>query len=175
MATPVGCILTGYLMDLIGRRKAILLTQLPVIIGWLLIASATNLPMIYCGRMLTGLGSGMIGAPARVYTSEVTQPHLRGMLGALASVFISLGVLFQYVLGSITTWQVLSGISALCPLLAFVLMLLMPETPNYLVAKERADKARKSLAKLRGSTFNVEGEVHRLQQFTEQQKMGSDE
>lgn len=175
MATPVGCILTGYLMDQIGRRKAILLTQIPVIIGWALIASATNLPMIYCGRMLTGLGSGMIGAPARVYTSEVTQPHLRGMLGALASVFISLGVLFQYVLGSITTWQVLSGISALCPLLAFVLMLLMPESPNYLVVKERADKARKSLAKLRGSTFNVEGEVHRLQQFTEQQKMGSDE
>lgn len=162
-------------MDTIGRRKAILVTQVPVILGWTLIACATNLPMIYCGRMLTGLGSGMIGAPARVYTSEVTQPHLRGMLSALASVFISFGVLFQYVLGSITSWQVLSGVSALCPLLAFVLMLLMPETPNYLVEKKRADKARKSLSKLRDSTFNVEFEVHRLQTFTEQRKQGLDE
>lgn len=175
MATPVGCILTGWLMDVIGRRKAILVTQIPVFCGWLLIAFATNLPMIYIGRMLTGLGSGMIGAPARVYTSEVTQPHLRGMLGALASVFISAGVLFQYVLGSVTSWHVLSGVSALCPLAAFVLMLLMPESPNYLVVKDRSDKARRSLAKLRGSTFNVEGEVHRLQTFTAQQKMGSEE
>lgn len=47
------------------------------------------------GRLLIGLGSGMVGAPARVYTCEVTQPHLRGMLGALASVGVSTGVLIQ--------------------------------------------------------------------------------
>lgn len=175
MATPVGCILTGHLMDIIGRKKAILLTQVPVILGWLLIASATNVPMIYCGRMLTGLGSGMVGAPARVYTSEVTQPHLRGMLGALASVGISAGVLFQYTMGSFLSWQTISYLSALCPLFAFVLMALMPESPNFLVGKEKAEKARKSLAKLRGSTFNVEGEVQRLQLFSDKLKEGSKE
>lgn len=46
-----------------------------------------------------GLGSGMVGAPARVYTGEVTQPHLRGMLLALSSVGVSLGVLIEYSLG----------------------------------------------------------------------------
>lgn len=162
-------------MDRIGRKKSILLTQLPTFFGWLLIAFATNLPMIYCGRMLTGLGSGMNGAPARVYTSEVTQPHLRGMLAALASVGISLGVFLQYMFGSFATWKVLSGISALCPLLAFVLMLMMPESPNFLVGRERSDKAVKSLAKLRGSTFNVEGEVQRLRVFSEKLKAGSTE
>lgn len=173
MATPFGCIFTGWLMDMIGRRKSILVTQVPSMLGWILIACATNLPMIYIGRMLTGLGSGMIGAPARVYVSEVTQPHLRGMLGALSAIFVSSGVLFQYVVGSITSWRVLGGLCALCPLSAFLLMLFMPESPNYLVIKERSDKARKSLAKLRGSTFNVDGEVHRLQTFTEQQKANS--
>lgn len=175
MATPFGCILTGYLMDIIGRKKAILLTQVPVVLGWLLIGAASNVPMIYCGRMLTGLGSGMVGAPARVYTSEVTQPHLRGMLGALASVGISSGILFQYTMGSFVTWQTLSYVSALLPLIAFVLMALMPESPNFLVGQEKAEKARKSLAKLRGSTFNVESEVKRLQVFTAKLKEGSDE
>lgn len=51
--------------------------------------------IIYLGRFLIGFGSGMVGAPARVYTCEVSQPHLRGMLGALASVGVSLGVLIQ--------------------------------------------------------------------------------
>lgn len=175
MATPAGCILTGWLMDAIGRKKAILITQVPVILGWIIIASATNVPMIYAGRMLTGLGSGMIGAPSRVYTSEVTQPHLRGMLGALASVGISFGVLFQYTMGSFATWQVLSGVSALCPLMAFVLMLLMPESPNYLVGKEKPAKATKCLAKLRGSTYNVEQEVNTLKVFAEKQRANSNQ
>lgn len=78
-------------MDVIGRKRTLIITQVPMIVGWLVIASATQVEMIYVGRLLVGLGSGMVGAPARVYTGEVTQPHLRGMLAALASVGVSLG------------------------------------------------------------------------------------
>lgn len=120
ISTPVGCILGGYLMDVIGRRRTLILTELPLIIGWLLIFSANSVYMIYGeslslnvhhsrqiltvsfsgGRLLVGFGSGMVGAPARVYTGEVTQPHLRGMLLALSSVGVSLGVLIEYSLGT---------------------------------------------------------------------------
>nr|XP_032510956.1 facilitated trehalose transporter Tret1-like [Danaus plexippus plexippus] len=93
--TPIGCILSGYLMDAIGRRRTLIVSEVPLIIGWILVASAVNVPMMYVGRLLIGLGSGMVGAPARVYTCEVSQPHLRGMLGALASVGVSTGVLIQ--------------------------------------------------------------------------------
>lgn len=152
-------------MDKIGRKVTLLLTEIPLILGWLLISIASNVEMIYIGRLLIGLGSGMVGAPSRVYTSEVTQPHLRGMLSALASVGISFGVLFQYTLGAFASWQILAGVSSLIPLLAFTLMLFMPETPNFLISKSQPDKAVKSLAKLRGSTYNVQGEVDRLQSF----------
>lgn len=107
----------------------------------------------------------MVGAPARVYTSEVTQPHLRGMLCALASVSISFGVSLQYTLGSYVSWQVLSGISGAVPIIAFILMLLMPESPNYLVSKSKPEKAVKSLSRLRGSTYNVQKEIDSLQEF----------
>lgn len=153
-------------MDRIGRKKTLLITEVPLILGWLLIASATSIEMIYAGRLLVGLGSGMVGAPSRVYTSEVTQPHLRGMLGALASVGISFGVLLQYTLGSFVTWQMLSALSAIIPIVAFVLMCLMPETPNFLVQNSKPEKARKSLSKLRGSTYDLEREVDHLQEFT---------
>jgi hypothetical protein len=42
----------------------------------------------------------MVGAPARVYTAEVSQPHLRGMLSAMASVGVSTGVLIQVSIAS---------------------------------------------------------------------------
>uniref|UniRef100_A0A7G3AKB0 Putative facilitated trehalose transporter tret1-2 n=1 Tax=Lutzomyia longipalpis TaxID=7200 RepID=A0A7G3AKB0_LUTLO len=164
-STPVGCILSGYLMDRWGRKKTLIVTEVPLILGWLMIAFATDIYMIYIGRLLVGLGSGMVGAPARVYTSEVTQPHLRGMLTALASIGISLGVLIQYTLGSFVRWQVLAGVSTIVPILALGLMIFMPETPNFLIGKQKPEKATKSLAKLRGSTYDVEGEVDQLQNF----------
>jgi len=164
-ATPIGCIFSGYIMDSIGRRKTLLLTEVPLIIGWLLIAFASNVEMIYAGRILCGLGSGLVGAPARVYTSECSQPHLRGTLTALAGIGISLGVLLQYTIGAFTTWQIAAGLSAVIPLLAFIFMLPMPETPNYLVSRSKTDDAKKSLAKLRGSSYNLQREVDQLQQF----------
>lgn len=154
------------MMDRIGRKKTLLLTEIPLILGWILISMATDIRMIYGGRLLVGLGSGMVGAPARVYTSEVTQPHLRGMLSALASVGISLGVLSQYILGTYLRWQILSAISAIIPIAAFIFMCLMPESPNYLVARSKSDKALKSLTKLRGSKCNIQREVDHLKQFT---------
>uniref|UniRef100_A0A182J2R0 Facilitated trehalose transporter Tret1 n=1 Tax=Anopheles atroparvus TaxID=41427 RepID=A0A182J2R0_ANOAO len=165
IGTPIGCLLSGFVMDNFGRKKALIATQIPTIIGWITIACASNVSMIYAGRVLTGFGSGMVGAPARVYTSEVTQPHLRGMLCALASTGISLGVLIQYTLGAFTTWKILSGLSVMVPVLALLLMLLMPETPNYLVSKQKPEKALKSLAKLRGSSYNIEREVDQLKAF----------
>lgn len=173
-STPFGCIFSGWLMDRIGRKKTLIVTEIPLIMGWILIASASNIHMIYGGRLLVGLGSGMVGAPARVYTSEVTQPHLRGMLSALASVGISFGVLFQYTLGSFVTWQILSAISLFVPIFALVLMCLMPETPNYLVGHSKPEKAMKSLAKLRGSTYDLEREVEHLQNFTQKTQVNNE-
>ncbi|XP_059052520.1 facilitated trehalose transporter Tret1-like [Achroia grisella] len=165
--TPVGCILSGYLMDTIGRRLTLIITEVPLILGWLLIASAQNIPMIYIGRLLIGFGSGMVGAPARVYTCEVSQPHLRGMLGALASVGVSTGVLIQYVIGSITSWNILAGISASIPILSLLTMLFLPETPNYLLSHDNKEKAEKALTKLRGSTCDLEGEIDKMIAFKE--------
>jgi facilitated trehalose transporter len=164
-STPIGCILSGYLMDTIGRKNTLILTEIPLIIGWLLISVAGNIEMIYAGRLCTGLGAGMIGAPSRIYTSETTQPHLRGTLTALASIGISVGILLQYIFGSFLAWKTLSAISAVLPVLALILMCFLPETPNYLVAKSKPEKAMASLARLRGSSVNVKKEIEQLQSF----------
>ncbi|KAK6638460.1 hypothetical protein RUM43_006727, partial [Polyplax serrata] len=171
ISTPVGCILGGYLMDVIGRRRTLILTELPLIIGWLLIFSANSVYMIYGGRLLVGFGSGMVGAPARVYTGEVTQPHLRGMLLALSSVGVSLGVLIEYSLGALVSWPVLAGISASVPILSLLLMMFLPETPNFLVSQHKADEARKALRKFRGSTCDIDAELKILTDFSQKNNL----
>ncbi|KAL7050092.1 hypothetical protein ACKWTF_003954 [Chironomus riparius] len=167
LSTPIGCILGGYLSDRIGRKKTLILTEIPLILGWMIIAFASQIEMIYIGRLLCGLGSGIVGAPARVYTSEVTQPHLRGMLTALSSVALSFGVLMQYTLGAFLSWQTLSAVSCIVPVIAFIGMCMLPETPNYLITHQKPEKALKSLTRLRGSFYNFQKEINQLQAFAE--------
>lgn len=167
LSTPIGCIFGGYLSDRIGRKKTLILTEIPLILGWGIIALATQIEMIYIGRLLCGLGSGIVGAPARVYTSEVTQPHLRGMLTALSSVALSFGVLMQYTLGAFLSWNVLSAVSCFVPLVALIGMCMLPESPNYLITHQKPEKAVQSLAKLRGSSYNLQKEINQLQTFAD--------
>lgn len=58
--------MSGWMSDNLGRKLTLLITEIPLILGWITIACATRIEMIYIGRLLTGLGSGMVGAPARV-------------------------------------------------------------------------------------------------------------
>ncbi|CAK9833643.1 Facilitated trehalose transporter Tret1 [Anthophora retusa] len=166
IGTPIGCLMSGYMMDALGRKRSLIITEVPALLGWLLIAFATNIHMIYAGRFFVGLGSGMVGAPARVYTGEVTQPHLRGMLTAFASIGVSTGVLIEYALGSVLTWNVCAAISGILPLAALLLMFLFPETPSYLISRSRPEKARKALKQFRGSTCNINQEMEALINFS---------
>ncbi|BES91820.1 Sugar (and other) transporter [Nesidiocoris tenuis] len=168
VGTPIGCLLSGYLMDLIGRKRALIITQFPMLAGWLLIGSATSLPMIYAGRLLVGLGSGMVGAPARVYTGEATQPHLRGMLAAIGSVGVSLGVLIEYALGAcLLPWKTIAIVSSVVPALALIGALLIPETPSFLMSSGKVESSKKALSKLRGPTCDIDFEAGELQRFAE--------
>lgn len=166
IGTPIGCLTSGYMMDMFGRKRSLIITEIPALLGWLLITFATDIRMIYAGRFFVGLGSGMVGAPARVYTSEVTQPHLRGMLTALSSVGVSTGVLIEYALGSMVTWNVCAAISGILPLTALLLMFFFPETPSYLISRSKPDEAKQALQKFRGSTYNVNQEMETLVEFS---------
>lgn len=166
IGTPIGCLMSGYMMDMFGRKRSLIITEIPALLGWLLIAFATDIRLIYAGRFFVGLGSGMVGAPARVYTSEVAQPHLRGMLTALSSVGVSTGVLIEYALGSILTWNICAAISGILPLTALLLMFFFPETPPYLISRNQPEQAREALEKFRGSTYNVKREMDTLVDFS---------
>ncbi|XP_031832867.1 facilitated trehalose transporter Tret1 isoform X2 [Nomia melanderi] len=166
IGTPIGCFISGYMMDVLGRKKSLIITEIPALLGWILIACATDIRMIYAGRFFVGLGSGMVGAPARVYTGEVTQPHLRGMLIAFASIGVSTGVLIEYALGSLLSWNICAAISGILPLAALLLMFFFPETPSYLISRSRPEKARKALQQFRGSTCNINQEMETLINFS---------
>lgn len=51
------------------------------------------------GRVVIGIGIGMSGSPASVYSAEICHPDLRGRLTLLSTLCTALGMLFIYLLG----------------------------------------------------------------------------
>jgi facilitated trehalose transporter len=60
LVVPIGAISGGFIMDSIGRLNTVKLAAIPGVLGWILIAMATNVPMLIMGRLLTGLASGTL-------------------------------------------------------------------------------------------------------------------
>lgn len=73
VSNPLGALVAGICAECFGRRSAITLATLPHAVGWLLIALSRNVPMLYTGRFVSGIGTGMANG-LYLYVSEVRPP-----------------------------------------------------------------------------------------------------
>lgn len=98
------------------------------------------------------------------YVAEVTQPNLRGILASASTMTVSMGFLLQFLLGTFFEWRQVALINMFFPALCLFFLCFIPETPNWLLSKDRLDDAKKSLAWLRGwtKTENVQKEFDEL-------------
>lgn len=84
---PLGSVISGFLFEPLGRKKAMLLVNLPHILGWLLIYFATSISHLYIAAVILGAGIGFMEAPIITYVGEICQPKWRGMLAAYAGLY----------------------------------------------------------------------------------------
>lgn len=162
LAALVGGISGGPLIEYIGRRRTIMVTAVPFFIGWMLIATAPKVFMVFAGRVLCGLCVGIASLAFPVYLGETIQPEIRGALGLLPTAFGNTGILLAFFVGSLMDWSKLAFFGAALPVPFFLLMLVVPETPRWYVTKGRAEDARKALQWLRGRNINVDREMRDL-------------
>jgi MFS transporter, DHA1 family, tetracycline resistance protein len=63
----------GRISDRVGRKPVLLVSQFGTLVGWLILAAATNLEMLFVGRIIAGLTAGNLSI-AQAYISDVTKP-----------------------------------------------------------------------------------------------------
>ncbi|XP_044174405.1 solute carrier family 2, facilitated glucose transporter member 8-like [Acropora muricata] len=153
-----GSILGGWTIDHLGRKGTIMACVLPFELGWLLIAFAQNRMMLYSGRVINGMACGMISLAVPVYIAEIVPARLRGMLGSVNQLAVTLGILSSYVMGALVHWQWLALFGAIPPALQVVFMFSMPETPRWSLEKNRRNEALIALQWLRGPDADNEKE-----------------
>lgn len=138
--TVIGAALGGIPADLYGRKKTLFWIGLSFFISSIGAAIAPDVNSFMLFRFLGGLGIGASSVVAPIYISEIAPAKHRGKLVISFQLNIVLGILIAYVSnyfiqGLENDWRIMLGVVSLPSLLFSVLILLTPETPQFLLLK----------------------------------------
>lgn len=162
LAALTGGVAGGPLIEYIGRKKTIILTDFLFLVSWLLCANAQNVWYIYVARAIVGFSVGIASLALPVYLGETIQPEVRGTLGLLPTALGNIGILIVYFAGMFLNWYSLAWLGVFLPMPFLVLMFFIPETPRWYISKGEGDRAKQTLRWLRGKDADIEDEYDEL-------------
>lgn len=158
----ISSLIVGRLGDIIGRRKTILYGSCIFFVGGALQTLASTLAMMMLGRIIAGLGVGMLSTIVPVYQSEISPPHNRGKLaciefsgniiGYTTSVWVDYGC--GYIRSNLS-WRIPLLMQCVMGALLAVGSLVIVESPRWLLDTDQDEEGMVVIANLYGA-----GDIH---------------
>ena len=169
-----GAVFSGLLSDNYGRRKPLLLSAALFFAASIGTGLADTLWVFIGFRILGGVGIGLASAISTVYIAEIAPAAYRGRFVALNQLTIVIGILSAQIVNYLIAEKVPPGsddafilaswngqlgwrwmfYACALPSLVFLLMLLvMPESPRWLLKAGKAEKALRILQRIGGSDY----------------------
>lgn len=155
--------------DRFGRKRVILIGDLLFIVGALVQALTSSVWGMILGRSLVGLAVGAASFVAPLYIGELAPAPFRGRLVTLSVLNITLGQVVAYVVGWALSenggqvgWRWMVGLGAIPAVCQVLIMLIMPESPRWLVKSGRVEEARVVLSKVFGPGLELQKMLERV-------------
>ncbi|KAH9661567.1 D-xylose-proton symporter-like 3 [Citrus sinensis] len=160
----LGSILVYSIADFLGRKRELIIAAVLYALGALTTAYAPGLGVLLVGRLLYGLGIGLAMHGAPLYIAETCPSQIRGTLISLKELFIVLGILLGYFVGSfqinaVGGWRYMYGLSAPLALLMGIGMWSLPPSPRWLLL--RAVQGKGSLQEYKEQAISALGKLRR--------------
>ncbi|KAG5236540.1 sugar transport protein [Salix suchowensis] len=144
----------------LGRKPTMLIAGVFFLVGVVINAAAQDLAMLIVGRVLLGCGVGFANQAVPLFLSEIAPTRIRGGLNILFQLNVTIGILFANLVNYGTAkmgLETLIGLAGFPAILLTAGALLVLETPNSLIERDRLDEGKTVLRKIRG-TDNIEPE-----------------
>ncbi|KAF2290732.1 hypothetical protein GH714_015227 [Hevea brasiliensis] len=158
----VGAIASGQIAEYIGRKGSLMIAAIPNIIGWLCISFAKDSSFLFMGRLLEGFGVGIISYTVPVYIAEISPQNLRGSLGSVNQLSVTLGIMLAYLLGLFVHWRLLAVLGILPCTILIPGLFFIPESPRWLAKMGMTEDFEASLQVLRGFDTDISAEVNEI-------------
>jgi len=164
LGCAVGAFFAGQMADKIGRRKVLMISAICFIVSaWGSGIADSSLTFVLF-RILGGLAVGAASVISPAYISEISPSEVRGRMTTIQQVAIILGLFMAFVANYLLAgaagastetfwlgyeaWRWMFWMELIPAVLFLVLLLLIPESPRYLVVTERISEARLVLGRL---------------------------
>ncbi|XP_030447998.1 sugar transporter ERD6-like 6 isoform X1 [Syzygium oleosum] len=158
----VGAIASGQIAEYIGRKGSLMIASIPNIIGWLAISFAKDSSFLYMGRLLEGFGVGIISYTVPVYIAEISPQNMRGSLGSVNQLSVTIGILLAYLLGLFVEWRILAVLGILPCTILIPGLFFIPESPRWLAKMGMTEEFEASLQVLRGFDTDISFEMNEI-------------
>ena len=153
VGTVLGAAFAGVPGDRYGRRESLKWLAVIYLIAALGCAFAWGWYTLLAARFVAGLGIGGSSVLGPMYIAEIAPAKLRGRLVGVFQFNIVFGILLAYFSNYLVgrfelgahEWRWMLGVSGIPAALFFVLLFGIPQSPRWLVKKQRVEEAREVL------------------------------
>ncbi|OUJ74113.1 sugar porter family MFS transporter [Hymenobacter crusticola] len=151
-----GAAIAGWLTDRYGRRRLLFAAAMLFTLSALAAAVPRTLTEFVVARLAGGLAIGVASLLVPLYIAEIAPARIRGKLVTLNQLAIVTGILLAYVASyylaglGLASWRWMFASAALPSLLFMLTLLLVPESPRWLLGRGREAEALGTLTRLNG-------------------------
>jgi MFS transporter, SP family, sugar:H+ symporter len=188
LGAAVGALVAGRVADRYGRLWAMRVAAVLFLASALGTGLASSLAMLIAFRVIGGVGVGVASVIAPAYIAEIAPARIRGRLGSLQQLAIVLGIfvalLVDYILATaaggsekdlalgLEAWRWMFLVMTVPALIYGIGALAIPESPRYLVVKERITEASEVLRTVLGN-IDIRSKVVEIQETLAREKKPS--
>ncbi|CRK23746.1 Sugar transporter STL1 like protein [Verticillium longisporum] len=155
----IGCFLGAILIlfygESWGRRSSTFWGSLIMIIGGIMQAASFEYGLFVSGRVVGGIGNGMVTSTIPTWQSECARPEKRGFLILISGALISGGIMISYwvvygfyFLEGQVRWRFPVMFQSFFTILVMIGLLYLPDSPRWLLMKGRTAEAREVIGRL---------------------------
>ncbi|KAM0327930.1 hypothetical protein ACHAQA_005329 [Verticillium albo-atrum] len=156
-----------WVIDKVGRKHSITFGSFILIIGTILQTCSVNIGMFLASRLVLGTGIPFAVSGASQLLAELTYPRERPVISGLfnaswfAGAILAAGVtLGTYNIPSNWAWRIPSALQCAPSILQIIFIWFVPESPRWLLFKERNEEALEVLIKYHGEGDRDNAFVH---------------
>jgi sugar porter (SP) family MFS transporter len=174
IGTIIGTLIIGKPAEKYGRKKSLIVLSGLFALSTLGSAFAINWEMLLIFRFITGILLGCVTVVTPMFIAEISPANKRGQLVLLNQFFVVTAIFLAFAVNYLlanaietASWRWMIGVEAIPAVLFFLLLNLVPESPRWLINKERNDEALAIFHRIKAD--NPEEEVRIVQESVEQE------
>ncbi|XP_040570792.1 solute carrier family 2, facilitated glucose transporter member 6 [Lepeophtheirus salmonis] len=158
-----GSIVGGFQSDYFGRKLSMMIDCAVMSTGFFCMAFSTSFPMLLFGRFIGGHATSSSLASLPIYIGEISHPHMRGTIAGMFGLLYYFGTLVVSISSGLLSWRITMGIMGCVPIINFFGFIFCPESPTWLIRRNKTAEAFKSLMFLRGERAQVLDAIKKIE------------